>query len=99
MQESLKQQSLSCLLTSGKERRNPDENINKELKHTGASLAVQRSRLCASNSGHMGLIPGWGTKIPHAVQHGTKFKKKIKQTQVLESIKKKNQSELKNTRT
>ena len=85
----MKQQSLSCSLTSQKERRNPDENVNKELKHTGASLAVQRSRLCASNSGGMSLIPGWRTKSPHAVKHGPKFKNKIKQTKVLESIQKK----------
>ena len=30
------------------------------------SLAVQRLRLHASTAGGMGLIPGQGTKIPHA---------------------------------
>ena len=33
----------------------------------GTSLVVQRLRLYASNAGDTGLIPGWGTKIPHAV--------------------------------
>ena len=31
------------------------------------SLAVQWLRLHASNAGVQGLIPGWGTRIPHAV--------------------------------
>ena len=26
-------------------------------------------RLCAANAGTTGLLPGWRTKIPHAVQH------------------------------
>ena len=29
-------------------------------------LVTQWIRLCASNAGHGGLIPGQGTKIPHA---------------------------------
>ena len=33
------------------------------------SLAVQWLRLCASNTGGVGLIPGLGTKMPHAVWH------------------------------
>ena len=33
---------------------------------TGTSLAVQWLRLCASNAGGTGSIPGQGTKIPHA---------------------------------
>ena len=32
------------------------------------SLAVQWLRLPAPNVGYTGFIPGWGTKIPHAVQ-------------------------------
>ena len=32
------------------------------------SLAVQWLRLYTSNVGGMGSIPGWGTKISHAVQ-------------------------------
>ena len=34
----------------------------------GTSLVVQWLRLQASIAGGMGLIPGWGTKIPHAMQ-------------------------------
>ena len=34
----------------------------------GTSLAVQWLRLCASNAGGMGLIPGQGIKILHATQ-------------------------------
>ena len=33
----------------------------------GTSLVIQWVRLYASTAGGMGLIPGWGTKIPHAV--------------------------------
>ena len=36
---------------------------------------VQWLRLCASTVGGMGLIPGWGTKIPRAVQRGQKKSK------------------------
>ena len=31
-------------------------------------LVVQWLKLCASNAGGSGLIPGWGTKFPHAVR-------------------------------
>ena len=41
----------------------------------GTSLAVQWLRLGASNAGGMGSIPGWGTKIPHAVSWPKKKKK------------------------
>ena len=34
------------------------------------SLVVQWVRLHASNTGGKGLIPGWGTMIPHAAWHG-----------------------------
>ena len=34
----------------------------------GTSLTVQWLRLCVSNAGAVGSIPGWGTKIPHAVR-------------------------------
>ena len=42
------------------------------------SLAVQWLRLPASNAGDVGLIPGQGTKIPHAEQHSQKKKKERK---------------------
>ena len=44
---------------------------------------VQWGILCASKARDMGLMPGWGTRIPHAVQlrlhmsHSQKKKKKI----------------------
>ena len=41
------------------------------------SLAVQWLRLRASNAGGAGSIPGWGTRIPHAAQHGKKILKKV----------------------
>ena len=36
----------------------------------GTSLVVQWLRLRAATAGGAGVIPGWGTKIPHAVWHG-----------------------------
>ena len=41
----------------------------------GTSLAVQWLTLCTPNAGATGLIPGWGTKIPHVARHGQKKKK------------------------
>ena len=43
---------------------------------TGTSLVAQWLRLSASIAGGRGSIPRWGTKIPCAVQHGLKEKKK-----------------------
>ena len=45
-------------------------------RNSGTSLAIQWSRLCLSNAGGPGFIPGPGTKISHAGQHGLKKKKK-----------------------
>ena len=42
---------------------NPKTEIKKTI--LGTSPMVQWLRLCASNAGVMGLIPGQGTKIPH----------------------------------
>ena len=42
----------------------------------GTSLVVQWLRLHASTAGGGGSIPGQGTKIPHALGHGQKKKKK-----------------------
>ena len=42
------------------------KNIERIYTKIGTSLVVQWLRLCASNAGGTGLIPGWGTKIPHA---------------------------------
>ena len=38
----------------------------------GISLVVQWLRLHIPTAKGAGLIPGLGTKIPHAVRHGTK---------------------------
>ena len=43
--------------------------------HLGTFLAIQWLGLCTPNSGDMGLIPGWGTKILHASWLGQKKKK------------------------
>ena len=37
---------------------------------------VQWLRLCGSNAGSEGLIPGWGIKIPHATCMAKKTRKK-----------------------
>ena len=36
----------------------------------GTSLVAQWLKLFASSARGVGLIPSWGTKIPHAAQHG-----------------------------
>ena len=40
------------------------------IKQEGTSLVVQWLRLHAPSAGSLGSIPGWGTKISHATQHG-----------------------------
>ena len=42
------------------------------------SLVVQRLRLWPMQGAWMGLIPGLGTKIPHALLHSQKIKIKFK---------------------
>ena len=42
----------------------------------GTSLAVQWLRLRVSNAGSVGLSPGWGTRILHAVWRGQKKQNK-----------------------
>ena len=42
--------------------------------HIRDSRVVQWLGLCAHTAGGLGLIPGWGTKIPHAVWHGPEKK-------------------------
>ena len=39
------------------------------------SLVIQWLRFCTSNAGDEGSIPGWGTKIPHALWPKKKKKK------------------------
>ena len=48
---------------------------NKDGRKIGTSPAVQWLGLCASTAGGAGSIPGGGTKIPHAAQHGAAKKK------------------------
>ena len=48
----------------------------------GTSLVVLWSRLCPSCTGGMGSIPGWGTKMLHAIER-PKIKNKQKKSQVL----------------
>ena len=57
--DGLSRVSPSYQLGSGELSRNPS---------SGTSLVVQWLRPHASNVGGMGSIPGWGTKIPHAVR-------------------------------
>ena len=47
---------------------------DSKLVPLGTSLVVQWLRLHASTAGAMGLIPGQGTKIPHAAEHSQKIK-------------------------
>ena len=48
--------------------------LKKKKKHLkGTSLVGQGLRLGASNAGGAGLIPGWGTKIPYALEDGQKI--------------------------
>ena len=51
----------------------------------GTSLVVQWLGLCVSTAGGTGSIPGRGTKIPHALRHGPKKKKKKKSVLHLEA--------------
>ena len=46
------------------------EMLTLAIVNDGDSLAVQGLGLLATNVGGVDLIPGQGTKIPHAVQHG-----------------------------
>ena len=55
----------------------PKKYVNQESYIQGTSLAVQWLRLCASTVGGMGSIPGWGTKIQHAMRCSPKKKKRI----------------------
>ena len=44
----------------------------KKCSDVGTSLVVQWLRLSTATAGCVGLVPGWGTKIPHALQPGKK---------------------------
>ena len=47
----------------------------------GTSLAVQWLRLRAPTTRDVGLIPGWGTRIPHASRRGQRKKQENKKTE------------------
>ena len=36
--------------------------------NVGTFLVVQWLRICLAMQGDLGLIPGWGTKIPHVAE-------------------------------
>ena len=63
-------------LNTAEERIRKSEHRSMKITQIGTFLAVQWLRLLASNAGGVRLICGQGTKIPHAVQHGQKLKKK-----------------------
>ena len=50
----------------------PDECCPHPHRPLGTSLVVQWLRLCTINAEGLGSIPGWGTKMPHAVWHSQK---------------------------
>ena len=47
-------------------------SLMSELMFSEIFLVVQWLRLCASNAGCVGSIPGWGDKISHAARHNQK---------------------------
>ena len=64
-------QSLSCVQLCGFVN-----GIIKGLKYCiSTSLVVQWLGHCTSNAGDVSLIPGLGTKIPHATRHDQKVNK------------------------
>ena len=57
------------------------DQLNKSICILRTSLAVKWLRLYATTTGGEGSIPGWETKIPHAMQHGQKTLKKERNKQ------------------
>ena len=55
----------------------------KSVLGWGTSLVVQWLRLFTSTAGGVGLIPGQRNKIPHAMEHGHKIKKKKKKKEIM----------------
>ena len=49
--------------------------FSTQRKTVVTSLMVQWLKHCASKAGRVGLIPGWGTKIPHATQYSQPLSK------------------------
>ena len=67
--------SLKDLCTQRKKKLEKILMVKKFLSNNskGTSLVVQWLRLCASTVGGESLIPGQGTKIPHATGHSQKI--------------------------
>ena len=59
----------------------PSDALKAEIQ--GNSLAIQWLRLCTLTAEGLGSIPGQGTKIPQAMRHGQKKKKKRAEIQIL----------------
>ena len=47
-------------------------------------MVVEWLGLCTSNVEAMGLVPGWGTRIPHALSCGQNLKRKKEKEKNLE---------------
>ena len=47
-----------------------EEGLGSESQFSGTFLVVQWLTLCVLKTGGMGMIPGWGTKIPCAAAFG-----------------------------
>ena len=52
---------------------------DRRLRRTILTMEVQWLRFHTSTVGGLGSIPGWGTKIPRALQNSLKKKKKVGQ--------------------
>ena len=72
----------TTLVKSLENTEKPRAEVREEFCHFGTSLVVQWLRLCASNAGDMGSIPGQGTKIPHACRARKKKKKTNQKTEL-----------------
>ena len=68
-------------MSKGQYNLKPKAIQNEDLY--GPSLAVQWLGLGTSTAAGEGLIPGRGSKIPHATWHGQKTKTKIEQNEDL----------------
>ena len=64
-------------------RKHQKTRLLLKISKSGVFLVVQWLRLHASTSRGMGLIPGWGTKIPYTVDKKKKKKKIPNQTNKL----------------
>ena len=60
-----------CKANSKENHRNGFKGVQERM--SGTSLAIQWLKICSSNAGYVGSIPG-GTKVPYAVWCGQKRK-------------------------